>query len=310
MGRCEQQAPLRPGVTRSDGVVIGVELIAPERVAGPMSSCMGLQHEGVRTIGVVPDAIWVRWHRPSPGASGLPAPAAMAAAAPPAECPAAAAILRGGGELYHQPIKRAAAQNGLWTRSAGGSRWCCRDCRWMPCGDQPGAAAGAAEMQMLCAAAALVELDRAWRDWHGATCWLADEVLLLLDCMAAGWCTVLPPAIRAQLGRLRAGDWQQPREALLKQGVHPRVVEHLVSAGAQDLLPVTMRGRGNPPTPFFSSGLQRRFRALMTLRSCGSKRARLNPPSRRCLSLPVARVWCWWRLQQVMPWPWASTAHR
>jgi serine/threonine-protein kinase len=52
----------------------------------------------------------------------------------------------------------------------------------------------------------------------------------------------LPPAIRAQLGRLRAGDWQQPREALLKQGVHPRVVEHLVSAGAQDLLPVTMRG--------------------------------------------------------------------
>ena len=120
---------------------------------------------------------------------------------------------------------------------------------------------------------------------------------------------MLPPAIRAQLGRLKAGDWQQPREALLKQGVHPRVVEHLVSAGAQDLLPVTMRA-GNPPTPFFSSGLQRRFRALMTLRSCGSKRARLNPPSRRCLSLPVARVWCWWRLQQVMPWPWASTAHR
>ncbi|WP_370631133.1 hypothetical protein [Synechococcus sp. MU1642] len=60
---------------------------------------------------------------------------------------------------------------------------------------------------------------------------------------------LLPPAIRAQLGRLRAGDWQQPRQALLKQGVHPRVVEHLVSAGAQDLLPVTMRGR-KPADPF------------------------------------------------------------
>ena len=60
---------------------------------------------------------------------------------------------------------------------------------------------------------------------------------------------LLPPAIRAQLGRLRAGDWQQSREALLKQGVHPRVVEHLVSAGAQDLLPVTMRGR-KPADPF------------------------------------------------------------
>ena len=59
----------------------------------------------------------------------------------------------------------------------------------------------------------------------------------------------LPPAIRAQLGRLRAGDWQPQREALLKQGVHPRVVEHLVSAGAQDLLPVTMRGR-KPAEPF------------------------------------------------------------
>ena len=60
---------------------------------------------------------------------------------------------------------------------------------------------------------------------------------------------LLPPAIRAQLGRLRAGDWQQPRQALLKQGVHPRVVEHLVGAGAQDLLPVTMRGR-KPADPF------------------------------------------------------------
>ena len=38
---------------------------------------------------------------------------------------------------------------------------------------------------------------------------------------------LLPPAIRAQLGRLREGDWQPPREALLKQGVHSRVVERI-----------------------------------------------------------------------------------
>jgi serine/threonine-protein kinase len=59
----------------------------------------------------------------------------------------------------------------------------------------------------------------------------------------------LPPTIRARLGRLRAGDWEQSRKALLKQGVHPRVVEHLVSAGAQDLLAGSMQGR-KPAEPF------------------------------------------------------------
>ena len=53
----------------------------------------------------------------------------------------------------------------------------------------------------------------------------------------------LPPAIRARLGRLRDRDWEQPRQTLLQQGVHPSVVEHLVSAGAQDLLPESIRGR-------------------------------------------------------------------
>ena len=59
----------------------------------------------------------------------------------------------------------------------------------------------------------------------------------------------LPPAIRARLGRLRDGDWEQPRQALLQQGVHPRVVEHLVGAGAQALLPGSMQGR-KPAEPF------------------------------------------------------------
>ena len=53
----------------------------------------------------------------------------------------------------------------------------------------------------------------------------------------------LPPAIRARLGRLGDGDWEQLRQALQHQGVHPKVVEHLVSAGAQDLLAGSMQGR-------------------------------------------------------------------
>ena len=60
---------------------------------------------------------------------------------------------------------------------------------------------------------------------------------------------LLPPAIRARLGRLQDDDWEQSRQALQQQGVHPRVVELLVSAGAQDLLPGTVQGR-KPAEPF------------------------------------------------------------
>ena len=80
----------------------------------------------------------------------------------------------------------------------------------------------------------------------------------------------LPPAIRARLGRLSDGDWQPPREALLKQGVHPQVVEHLVSAGPGS---ASSGHAGRPADPFFSYGLLRRCRALVMLRSCSSKRA-------------------------------------
>ena len=51
------------------------------------------------------------------------------------------------------------------------------------------------------------------------------------------------------MGRLSDGDWEQPRQALRLEGVHPKVVEHLVSVGAQDLLPGSMQGR-KPAEPF------------------------------------------------------------
>ena len=94
---------------------------------------------------------------------------------------------------------------------------------------------------------------------------------------------LLPPAIRAQLGRLRAGDWQQPREVLLKQGVHPRVVEHLVSAGAQDLLPVTMRGR-KPANPFLQLWIAA---AIQSLDDVEIVRLKARPLEPAITSLPI-----------------------
>ena len=77
-------------------------------------------------------------------------------------------------------------------------------------------------------------LRRVWNE-------LAEEWLARIE--------QLPPAIRARLGRLRNGDWEQPRQALQQQGVHSEIVEHLVSAGAQDLLPGNLQGR-KPAEPF------------------------------------------------------------
>ena len=93
----------------------------------------------------------------------------------------------------------------------------------------------------------------------------------------------LPPAIRAQLGRLGAGDWQQLREALLKQGVHPRVVEHLVSAGAKDLLPVTMRGR-KPADPFLQLWIAA---AIQSLDDVEIVRLKVRPLEPTITSLPI-----------------------
>ena len=59
----------------------------------------------------------------------------------------------------------------------------------------------------------------------------------------------LPPAVRARLGRLSNGDWEQPPQALVQQGIHPKVVEHLVSAGTKALPPAFMQGR-KPAEPF------------------------------------------------------------
>ena len=55
----------------------------------------------------------------------------------------------------------------------------------------------------------------------------------------------LPPDLRRRHGGLRDADWQQQQQALVAQGLSPRVVEQLISAAARDLLPGD--GEGQPP---------------------------------------------------------------
>ena len=91
-----------------------------------------------------------------------------------------------------------------------------------------------------------------------------------------------------ELGRLGAGDWQQPREALLKQGVHPRVVEHLVSAGAQDLLPMALWGR-KPADPFLQLWIAAAIQSLDYVQVVRLK-ARPLQPTNTSLSIPAGGV--------------------
>ena len=77
-------------------------------------------------------------------------------------------------------------------------------------------------------------LRRVWND-------LAEEWLARIE--------QLPPTMRSRLGQLKEADWSQQQQALFKQGIHPRVVEQLVSAGARNLLPGDSQGR-KPAEPY------------------------------------------------------------
>ena len=95
----------------------------------------------------------------------------------------------------------------------------------------------------------------------------------------------LSPAIRGRLGRLSDGDWEQPRQALVQQGIHPNVVEQLVSAGAQDLLPVTMRGR-KPAEPFRQLWIAAAMQSLDDVEIVRLK-ARPLKPTKTSLRIPA-----------------------
>lgn len=75
----------------------------------------------------------------------------------------------------------------------------------------------------------------------------------------------LPPMLRARLGRLKDADWQKQRQALVQQGVNVRVVEQLVSASAQTLLPGVATGV-KPPEPFRQLWFAAALRSLEDVR--------------------------------------------
>ena len=75
----------------------------------------------------------------------------------------------------------------------------------------------------------------------------------------------LPPALRSRLGQLKPADWQRQRQALVSQGVNNKVVEQLVSASAQALLPGVPAGV-KPPEPFRQLWIAAALRSLEDVR--------------------------------------------
>jgi serine/threonine-protein kinase len=75
----------------------------------------------------------------------------------------------------------------------------------------------------------------------------------------------LPLDLRTRLGGFTSGDWRRRQAALVAQGLSPGVVEQLVSASAQNLLP----GRAAadiPPEPFRQLWFAAAQKALATVR--------------------------------------------
>ena len=75
----------------------------------------------------------------------------------------------------------------------------------------------------------------------------------------------LTPALRSRLGQLKPADWQRQRQALVSQGVNNKVVEQLVSASAQALLPGVPAGV-KPPEPFRQLWIAAALRSLEDVR--------------------------------------------
>ncbi len=105
----------------------------------------------------------------------------------------------------------------------------------------------------------------------------------------------LPPPLRARLGGLRNGDWTTAQDKLVEQGVHPRVVEQLVSAGARDLLPGDAQGR-QPAEPHRQLWYAAAMRSLKGVsietisarpRTATTRSLRIPPGGARLISVTV-----------------------
>ena len=75
----------------------------------------------------------------------------------------------------------------------------------------------------------------------------------------------LPPTLRSQLGTLTDQDWRQGSLTAKAQAIPPRVVEHLISAAARDLLPGEPKGE-QPTEPFRQLWIAAAMQTLADLR--------------------------------------------
>ena len=91
-----------------------------------------------------------------------------------------------------------------------------------------------------------VPLRQAWND-------LAEEWLVRIE--------QLSPQLRRRLGELKNTDWQEQRERLSELGVHGRVIEQLVTAGAQKLLLGSFNDQ-KPPQPYLQFWYAAALRSL------------------------------------------------
>jgi len=98
----------------------------------------------------------------------------------------------------------------------------------------------------------------------------------------------LPPTIRGRLGRLSDGDWEHPRQVLVQQGIHPKVVEQLVSAGSKALLSEFMQGR-KPAEPFRQFWIAAAMQSLDDVEIVRLK-ARPQEPINTSLRIPAGGV--------------------
>lgn len=91
-----------------------------------------------------------------------------------------------------------------------------------------------------------VPLRQAWND-------LAEEWLVRIE--------QLSPQLRRRLGELKNTDWQEQREGLSELGAHGRVIEQLVTAGAQKLLLGSFNDQ-KPPEPYLQFWYAAAMRSL------------------------------------------------
>ncbi|KZR67996.1 hypothetical protein [Prochlorococcus sp. MIT 1303] len=125
-----------------------------------------------------------------------------------------------------------------------------------------------------------VPLRQAWND-------LAEEWLVRIE--------QLSPQLRRRLGELKNTDWQEQRERLSELGVHGRVIEQLVTAGAQKLLLGSFNDQ-KPPEPYLQFWYAAALRSLAdvqieTLKARPSTptvfSSRVSPGAARLMSIQV-----------------------